>query len=319
MLPHADNSTLAARTARGPLVDAVTVTFNSSATVRGAVDSLLSSEIIASVTIVDNASADALPTFDDSRVRTVVNSANVGCARAVNAGLRYGTSRYVLFLDPDAAISDESLRSLIRALESDSKVAIVGPLLVSPDGTVTLGARRFSKLWNGTAPFIPLLNRKSFHLDPEYRNPLAMISSGEDVPVDYHWGACLLIRRSFLDSVGGYDERFFLYSEDEDLCREARRRGYATLLVTSAQASHIGGASSGGRTPVVTARQIYANRQLLEKWEGAQKARLLVAGAKLGLYLYVVVDRVLGRKAEAAAIRHVLYLLRGMAKRGFAA
>ena len=114
----------------------------------------------------------------------------------------------MLLLNPDAEISDESLGSLIRALESDAKVAIVGPLLVSPDGTATLGARQFSKLWSRTAPFIPLLNRKSLHLDPEYRNPLAMTSSGEDVPVDY-LRYCLLIRRSFLDSVGGYDERFF--------------------------------------------------------------------------------------------------------------
>ena len=63
-------------------------------------------------------------------------------------------------------------------------------------------------------------------------------------------------------------------------------------------------------------RQIYANRQLLEKWEGATKARLFGAGAKLGLYLYVAVDGVRGRKAEAEATRCVLCLLREMSERG---
>jgi len=309
---------------QNPLVDAIIVTFRSSATVRAAVDSLLVSEAVASVTIVDNASSDALPAFDDSRVAVVSNPTNVGFARAVNTGLRYATSPYTLLLNPDAEISDESLGRLIHELECDEQIAMVGPLLMTPTGSVALGARRFSKLWNRTAPFWPLLNRKSLHFDAEYGNSLPMIRSNKAVPVDYLWGACLLARRSFLESLGGLDERFFLYSEDEDLGRQARRCGYKTLLVTSARAVHIGSVSSGGRTPLVRARQIYANRQLLEKWEGAEKAKLFAVGVKLGLYLYLglyltlVAAGVRGRKARAEEIQHVLYLLHGMAKRGSA-
>ena len=75
---------------------------------------------------------------------------------------------------------------------------------------------------------------------------------------------------------------------------------------------------------MVRARQIYANRQLLEKWEGAEKAKLFAVGVKLGLYLYLglyltlVAAGVRGRKARAEEIQHVLYLLHGMAKRGSA-
>ena len=62
--------------------------------------------------------------------------------------------------------------------------------------------------------------------------------------MDYLWGAALLMRRRFLDQIGGLDERFFLYSEDEDLGRQARARGYRALLVPRARARHIGGAST---------------------------------------------------------------------------
>jgi len=299
-----------------PLVDAVVVTYNSSATVQAAVDSLLATEIVATVTIVDNASSDALPAFEDSRVRVVSQPTNAGFARAVNIGLHHGTSLYALLLNPDAEISDGSLRRLIDELASDDAIAMVGPLLVHPGGKATLGARRFSTLWNRTLPFWPLLNRQSFHFDAEYRDSSAMIRSGKAISVDYLWGACLLVRRSFLESVGGLDERFFLYSEDEDLGREASLRGYKTLLITSAQALHTGNVSSGGRTPLVCARQIFANRQLLEKWEGVEKARLFGAGVKVGLRLYLVIDMVRGREAEGEATRHVLYLLREMSATG---
>jgi N-acetylglucosaminyl-diphospho-decaprenol L-rhamnosyltransferase len=309
---------------QAPLVDVVVVTFNSTATVRAAVDSVLCSEAVASVTIVDNASVNVLPHFGGSRVKVVANPRNLGFARAVNSGLRHGTSAYVLLLNPDAEISDESLGRLIHELECDEKIAMVGPLLMTPTGSVTLGARRFSTLWNRTAPFWPLLNRRSLHFDAEYKNSLRVIRSKKAVPVDYLWGACLLARRSFLESLGGLDERFFLYSEDEDLGRQARRCGYKTLLVTSARALHIGNVSSGGRTPLVRARQIYANRQLLEKWEGAETARLFGLGVKLGLYLNLglyltlAAARVSARKAGAEELQRVLYLLHEMARRGSA-
>ena len=225
----------------------------------------------------------------------------------------------MLLLNPDAEVSQESLGRLVDALETDETVAMAGPLLVGESGSVTLGARRFSKAWNRTLPFWPLLNRSRLHLTAEYKDPEAMIASGRSLPVDYLWGACLLVRRSFLESLGGLDERYFLYSEDEDLGREARRRGCKTLLVTSARAAHIGNVSSGGRTALVGARQIYANRQLLEKWEGARKARLYDLGARAGLCINLALARVRGRDSQAGYFREIVRLLGDMSRRGSAA
>ena len=125
-----------------------------------------------------------------------------------------------------------------------------------------------------------------------------MAASAPSLPVDYLWGAALLVRRRFLDDIGGLDERFFLYSEDEDLGREAQARGYLSLLVPRARATHVGGASTPDAA-LALARAIAANALLLEKWQGRRAARLYRRGIGPVLGVRAVLLRVAGRRAEA--------------------
>ena len=94
------------------------------------------------------------------------------------------------------------------------------------------------------------------------------------MPVDYLWGAALLCRRSFLEGIGGLDERFFLYSEDEDLGRQAHARGLRSILVRDAVVMHVGGASTGDEA-LAQARIERSNALLLEKWNGPAAASRL--------------------------------------------
>jgi N-acetylglucosaminyl-diphospho-decaprenol L-rhamnosyltransferase len=294
-------------------IDVVIVTYQSAATVAAAVGSVLPSPQVGTAVVVDNASSDGSAGAARSAGAhcVVQNTENVGFAAAVNQGLREGRSDYVLLLNPDAAADPHSLEQLAAALDAAPAAAMAGPVLVSEGGDVMLGARRFSTSVNRLLWHLPLPWRPRW-CTPEYLKGTGMVSSTVPLPVDYLWGAALLLRRRFLDEIGGLDERFFLYSEDEDLGRQARARGYLALLVPRARVRHIGGASTPD-VALALARVIAANAQLLEKWEGERAARWYRRGIGPVLALRAALLRVAGRRAEAQLAAGVRLQLAGAA------
>ena len=233
---------------------------------------LAKSPEVTTLTVVDNASPDrSVRIAKDAGAQVIENATNRGFAAAVNQGLQSGQAEYVLLLNPDAVLLEGTLNLLVRALDADPRLAMVGPFLVGDDGAVTAGARRFSTVANRSLAYAPLLHRCQAWT-PEYPEPPR--AGGGVLLVDYLWGAALLVRRSFLATIGGLDERFFMYEEDEDLGRCARRDGLRVGLVAAARARHIGGYSSRGAEPLAEGRKAYATRQLLAKWRGQQAANL---------------------------------------------
>jgi GT2 family glycosyltransferase len=291
-------------------VDVVIVTYQSADTVSAALESVLPSPLVAGTVVVDNASSDGSP--EAARLagaQTVrVSPRNLGFAAAVNCGLQDGDSDYVLLLNPDAAIDAESLTSLVGVLDARPAAAMAGPVLVTGTGRLELGSRRFSSVANRLMWHVPLPWRPQWST-PEYAGTASILSSASPLPVDYLWGAALLVRRRFLEEIGGLDERFFLYSEDEDLGRQARARGYQALIVPRARARHIGGVSTPDEA-LAQARAIAANAQLLEKWEG--KAAALWYRRAIGpvLALRAAVLRVAGRREEARLVARIRRMLR---------
>jgi N-acetylglucosaminyl-diphospho-decaprenol L-rhamnosyltransferase len=280
-------------------IDTIIVTYGSGATVSAALSSVLQCGRVTRTIVVDNASGDGTP--DASRAAgaslVIENDRNVGFAAAVNRGLQESTAGYVLLLNPDASIDATSLELLAAALDADPQAVMAGPLLIAPDGRIELGARRFSTVLNRLVWYLPLPWRPQWST-PQYRHTADLLRRSAPQPVDYLWGAALLIRRGFLDDIGGLDERFFLYSEDEDLGRQARARGCRTLLVPRARAHHVGGTSTPDPA-LAQARVIAANAQLLEKWEGARAARWFRRCIGPALSFRAALLRIAGRRAEA--------------------
>ena len=280
-------------------VDALIVTYQSAATVSAAVASVMQCARVAGTVVVDNASSDG--SADAARLagaQTVLVSAdNTGFAAAVNRGLKDCHSEYVLLLNPDATIDATSLEHLAAALDAAPAAAMAGPVLVTDGGRLELGARRFSTAVNRLLWHLPLPRRPQW-ATPEYLHGAVLAAAMDPQPVDYLWGAALLLRCRFLDEIGGLDERFFLYSEDEDLGRQAQARGCLALLVPRARARHIGGASTSDEA-LAQARVIAANAQLLEKWEGMRAARWYRRGIGPVLALRAALLTIAGRRAEA--------------------
>ncbi|HTA13095.1 MAG TPA: glycosyltransferase family 2 protein [Solirubrobacteraceae bacterium] len=217
---------------------------------------------------VDNLSSDG--TVEQARTAgfdVVETGSNDGFGAGCNAGLSATTTELVLFCNPDVRPARAALEQLVAALASAPDAAIAGAVL---DGQ--LRPRRFSRISTNVAGFLPSslldplrrLTRRSAGADSQPDHPGAepepgaptderareQATTAERTPaaltVDYAEGAFILCRAAALRSVGGFDERFFLYFEEEDLSRRLRERGWTTLLVPAAEVSHEQRGSSEG-------------------------------------------------------------------------
>jgi N-acetylglucosaminyl-diphospho-decaprenol L-rhamnosyltransferase len=226
-----------------PLIDAVIVSYNSRATLRGCVEPLSRMDDI-DVVVVDNASPDnPLDTIADLPATAVRAPRNGGFSYGCNLGAEQGSAPYVLFLNPDARIDAASLAALRGVLETDPLVGVAGPRIVDADGTLLRSQRRFPRPAStfGQALFLHRLFPTAAFADELVRDEEAYT---RPAAVDWLSGACLLVRRAALAEIGGMDEGFFLYCEDTDLSRRMLDAGYSTRFEPSAEARHEEGSSA---------------------------------------------------------------------------
>lgn len=289
--------------ARNPGVDVVVVSYNSREQLRGCVQPLASVPGVA-VVVVDNASQDgSAAALADLPVTVIPLEHNGGFAHGCNVGWRAGSAEYVLFLNPDARLDAESLARLAAVLDGSGSVGIVGPRIMASDGALDFSQRRFPRL-RSTFAHALFLNRafpRSQWASEMVRDPAAY-----ERPASPEWisGACMLVRRSLLERVGGWDEEFFLYCEDKDLCFAARAAGYDVRFEPSAIAVHQGGASSNSTLmPVLAASRI----RYAEKHQGRTVAWLERVGVGLTALTHILVTRggMAVRSGHAASLRAV--------------
>ena len=200
--------------------------------------------------VVDNASTDdsaAIVAAFAPRARLVRNAVNVGFGRAVNQGVALSASPSLLLMNPDCRLVSGAVSAMRAVLEAEPSCAVVGPRILDPGGAVQGSARgdpdMFTGLFGRTGglrarlPFLPVAKRNVVVDD-------AIGSGQRSVVVDWLSGACMLVRRDAFLAAGGFDERYFLYWEDADLCRRLRGRGFQVRYVPGATAVHHVGRSS---------------------------------------------------------------------------
>jgi len=199
--------------------------------------------------VIDNASSDgstaAVAEFGQ-HVRLERNDKNLGFGRAVNQGLAKVVAPLVLIMNPDCRLMTGALMSMRTGLERAPSCAVVGPKILDPDGAVQGSARGDPNMLTGLFGRTTFLRRLLPELAVSKRNIISptVLGGGSSTVVDWVSGACLLARREALLQAGGFDERYFLYWEDADLCRRLRECGHHVLYVPSAIAIHRVGRSS---------------------------------------------------------------------------
>jgi GT2 family glycosyltransferase len=229
-----------------PRLSIVIVSYNS----KGDLDACLAAltgtppQVEHQVVIVDSASTDGTPDYLRRRwpeVRTIDAGSNVGFARGNNLAIRQTTGELVLLLNPDTIVPPGAIDALVRVLDTSPDAAIAGPRIVDGDGRAELSFGRM------IAPLAEL-RQKVLVAGNDRRSPLVAgvveRMTRRSRQVDWVSGACLLIRRADLEAVGLLDERFFLYTEDVDLCASVRMRGRAVLFVADVEIVHLRGRSA---------------------------------------------------------------------------
>lgn len=177
---------------------------------------------------------------------TMEPHANVGFGRASNLGIRRTRDEYVLLLNPDCELADGTLDRLVAVLEEHPEVGMIGPELVREDGSLDHAGRRSFPTVLGALGHFTGVGRKVSG------GPLAQYRATDVVsgPVDAVNGAFMLCRRVALEEVGLFDEDYWMYMEDLDLCYRLREAGWLTWYEPSAQALHIKHGTSGSvRSP----------------------------------------------------------------------
>lgn len=194
--------------------------------------------------MVDNASGDdSLEVVADLPVTIRQLERNLGFATGCNVGWRLGSAPYVLFLNPDARIEPASVRRLATVLDREPSVGIAAPLIRNGEGELEYSQRRFPRPTSTFAEafFLHRLFPRRAWTGELVRDPQAY---RERRSVEWVSGACLLVRRELLKQLDGWDERFFMYCEDIDLCRRTRDLGLDVVFEPEALAVHVGGASA---------------------------------------------------------------------------
>ncbi len=244
------------------MVDVVVVSYNSRETLRGCVEPLLEIDGV-QVIVVDNASQDSsLEAVVDLPLHAVPAPRNGGFAYGCNLGWRSGQAPHVLLLNPDARLDESSLRELVQVLDADARVGIAAPRILESDGSLDFSQRYFPRLAStySQALFLHRVFPNAAWSDESNRCIRDYAHPGSP---DWVSGACMLVRRTVLERLGGLDEGFFMYGEDKDLCRRTRDLGSDIRFVPQAVCVHEGGQSAprASLLPVLaTSRVRYARK-----------------------------------------------------------
>jgi N-acetylglucosaminyl-diphospho-decaprenol L-rhamnosyltransferase len=222
-------------------IDVVVVSYNSESTLRACVEPLLAAEGVR-VVVVDNDSSDGSVASVVDLPLVVRREVNGGFAYGCNRGWRDGSAPLVLFLNPDARIRPESLRRLAERLGSSQRIGLAAPRIVDGDGELELSLRHFPRVCStlSRALFLHRVFPRAEWSDEDVRDPEAYSTAHA---ADWVSGACVLVRRAALEQIDGWDEGFFLYGEDIDLCRRLWSAGYEVWYEPAARATHVGGVS----------------------------------------------------------------------------
>jgi N-acetylglucosaminyl-diphospho-decaprenol L-rhamnosyltransferase len=268
-----------------PTVSVVVVSYNARGALRACLNAVARDGH--EVVVIDNASSDGsadLVRTEFPAARLVEMDKNAGFGAAVNAGLQTTDGRYVLILNPDAWPLDGALERLIVRAERVASTALLGPRLVDAQGTPQ---RSIIRQPQGVSALVfwtvfPGVVSSAY---ATWRRLLGFIGGEAIREGEFLVGAALLLRRAAVEQVGGFDESFFMFNEEADLCLRLQRAGWRIEFVPSATFVHIGGASTRIAPEQMYREQIRSHLRFFAKHRSMRKAalarRLLIVALRL--------------------------------------
>lgn len=213
------------------------------------------------VFVVDNDSGDgtdAMVKADFPWVKFIAAGGNLGFAKANNLALKQSTGENVLFLNPDTEVSADTFSAAVKIIKARPECGVLGPKMVFGDGSFQPSVRRFPTV---TAILLMLLKLPKIfsHLSAIDRYLAVDFDYSREQSVDQVMGAFMLMPRAVLQQIGGFDERFFIWFEEVDLCRRVKAAGYSVIYSPEVKIVHHGGKSFAQQSLVTNQRRFFVS------------------------------------------------------------
>ena len=235
---------------------AVIVTYNSEAVIRKCIQSIKNQ--VDAIIVVDNNSSDkTIKKLNGYENLTLIEQkTNLGYAQAVNRGIQVASflrSKYMIIMNPDIIAEPGSIETMRKFIDRNKDSGIVGPAVKH--------AKRSGKgFMYDLGGKINWLIGRSRHVNVE------TIKGNRPLSRDYVSGCFMVIKAAALTKIGKFDERFFMYYEDDDICTRMKQKGYTVYNLPSARVYHVEAASSGWMSPSTTFYLTKSALQFGEKW-----------------------------------------------------
>jgi len=211
------------------------------------------------VWVVDNASTDGgveAIRAEFPEVRLIANARNVGFGPANNQAMRVANGEFFLLLNSDAFLEQDAVNELVAFLRESPKIGVVGPRLLNADGSLQVSCFRFPSPSHAWCDNLWLTRGYGRWKHDSVRR------------VDFVSGACMLVRREVFEETGGFDEQFFMYSEESDWQRRIWNAGWQVAFTPSARVVHLGGASGADQKAEINRYFFDSLDQYLHKHHG---------------------------------------------------
>lgn len=227
-------------------ISIIIVNYNTRKLIHNCLQSIINNteEISYEIIVIDNNSNDGSQNmireiFPD--VTLIQNNENTGFSRANNIGYHKSNGRLLLFLNSDTIIHVNAINKMVSYLERHNSIGVLGPKILNHEGKPTHSFQRFldaKKLFFGSKYFKYILDVNKYHMN------YSLYDFNSVQEVEWLSGACLLIRRDAFEKAGGWDENYYFYCEDMDLCYQIIKQGYSVVFYPEAMITHLFGQST---------------------------------------------------------------------------
>ena len=278
----------------------VIVNYNTAGDLRRCLQSVREMLPAVETAVVDNGSSDGsreMVAGEFPWVRLEDNPGNPGYASACNRGIRATTQPYVFIFNSDVEFLEDGIGAVLDHLDANPDIGALGPLVLNSDRSVQMSCRRFPSMFeNLVHGFLG-----DIWPDNPYTRSYQMKGLCRDEPTDVDWvsGAAMLLRREAADRVGGFDESYFMYVEDVDICWRMREAGYRVVYNPALRLVHHIGRTSSQQS----VRMLYHHhrsmfvffRKRYRGWQGLALLPVVVVGLAGRFTLTIIIQKVRAR------------------------
>ena len=204
------------------------------------------------IILVDNSSKDdGLKSILKRYPKTqyIKNSKNIGFSRANNQGAKLASGDFLLFINPDTIMIEKAVESMLNHIRSDSSIGVLGPKVLNLDGSIQYSCREFPTIWSGLFNRYSLMTRLS--PNNRYSKDYLMLDYDHNSTRSVDWvsGCCMMMSKSTFNKANGFDENYFLFIEDVDLCQVIKKQGLRVVYFPNAKIFHKISSSNSRLTP----------------------------------------------------------------------